>query len=70
MGPVSFPSPAKTAYYLGLGTLAVVDVVEWPVALAIAAGTFVGQHTRGQATAIPQTGSAHHDGHQRPSSGS
>jgi hypothetical protein len=46
LGPVTLPSPGKTAYYAGLGVLAVTEVIEWPVAAAIAAGTYVAQHTR------------------------
>lgn len=58
LGPLSMPSPGKTAYYLGLGALAVAQVVEWPVAAAIAAGTYAAQHTRGEATARPQPASS------------
>jgi hypothetical protein len=47
------PSPGKTAYYAGLGVLAVVEAVEWPVAAAIAAGTYVAQHTRAERSAMP-----------------
>jgi hypothetical protein len=32
-------SPAELAYYAGLGLLAVVEVIEWPVALVVGAGT-------------------------------
>ncbi|ABW11955.1 hypothetical protein Franean1_3092 [Parafrankia sp. EAN1pec] len=65
LGPVGLPSPGKSAYYLGLGVLAVGEVVEWPVAAAIAAGTYVAQHTRGQASAVPQVWHASHNGHQQ-----
>jgi hypothetical protein len=65
LGPVTLPSPAKTAYYLGLGALAAVEVVEWPVAAALAAGTYVAQHTSGQAAALPHPErSATDNGHQ------
>ncbi|WP_242418269.1 MULTISPECIES: hypothetical protein [Frankia] len=47
LGPLSLPTPGRTAYYLGLGTLAVVELIEWPVALAIAAGTYVAGHAVG-----------------------
>jgi hypothetical protein len=68
LGPVSLPSPAKTAYYLGLGALAVAEVVEWPVAAALAAGTYVAQHTSGQAAALPHPEwPATHNGHQQSS---
>jgi hypothetical protein len=32
-------SPAELAYYAGLGLLTVVELIEWPVALAVGAGT-------------------------------
>jgi len=41
IGPVALPTPRRTAYYLGLGTLAAVELIEWPVALAVAAGSYV-----------------------------
>ncbi|OHV32430.1 hypothetical protein BCD49_29775 [Pseudofrankia sp. EUN1h] len=55
VGPLDLPSPRKTAYYLGLGALAAFEVVEWPVVAAVAAGTWVAQHTRPEA---PATGAA------------
>ncbi|MDT3442357.1 MULTISPECIES: hypothetical protein [unclassified Pseudofrankia] len=51
IGRFELPSPRKTAYYLGLGALAAFEVVEWPVAAAVAAGTWVAQHTRPEAPA-------------------
>jgi hypothetical protein len=51
-GPVSVPSPRKSAYYLGIGVLAGLQVLEWPVAVALAAGTWVAQHTRPDEPAI------------------
>jgi hypothetical protein len=50
---MTVPSPGKTAYYAGLGALAVVQAVEWPVAAAIAAGTYVAQHTRAERSGMP-----------------
>ncbi|ABD13720.1 hypothetical protein ThrDRAFT_01266 [Frankia casuarinae] len=43
---MQWPSLGKSAYYLGLGGLAAASIIEWPVAAAIAAGTYVAQHTR------------------------
>jgi len=73
LGPVGVPSPRKTAYYLGLGALAALEVVEWPVAAAIAAGTWVAQHSRPQDPAagtgtwdllrLPGHREHSHDGH-------
>ncbi|MBB5159343.1 hypothetical protein [Saccharopolyspora phatthalungensis] len=37
------PSPQTVAYYGGLGTLAALSVIEWPVAVAIGVGTAIAQ---------------------------
>ncbi|WP_250284374.1 MULTISPECIES: hypothetical protein [unclassified Frankia] len=59
VGPVRLPSPAQTAFYMGLGVLAVTELVEWPVAAAIGAGAYIAQHSHAQhshatATAAPE----------------
>lgn len=46
LGPVAIPTPRKAAYYVGLGTLAAVEVIEWPIAVALAAGSYVAQRAR------------------------
>lgn len=38
LGPVTLPPPNRLIYYAGLGFLAVLEVVEWPVALIVGAG--------------------------------
>lgn len=38
------PSPRQAAYYGGLAALATIQLIEWPVALAIGAGTAVVQY--------------------------
>lgn len=38
------PSPGQAAYYAGLGVLGVLELVEWPVALAIGVGTVIAQY--------------------------
>ncbi|MBV8160456.1 MAG: hypothetical protein JO265_05995 [Acidimicrobiia bacterium] len=44
---ISLPSPApKLAYYAGLGAMAALEFIEWPVALVIAAGHEVATRTR------------------------
>lgn len=43
------PPPGKLAYYTGLGALAAFEVIEWPVAVAIGAGTAVAQRARSEA---------------------
>ncbi|HEY6595399.1 MAG TPA: hypothetical protein VI011_15075 [Asanoa sp.] len=46
-GASSFlPPPRRLAYYAGLGALAVLEVIEWPVAAAIGVGTAVAVRTR------------------------
>lgn len=37
------PSPAQVAYYAGLGVLGVLELLEWPVVLAIGVGTAIAQ---------------------------
>jgi hypothetical protein len=54
IGPVPVPSPIEAAYYTGLGALAVAELVERPIAAAIAVGTYVAQHTRGDRCAVPR----------------
>jgi hypothetical protein len=54
VGPLALPSPGKAAYYAGLGVLAVAEIIEWPVAVAIGAGTYVAQHTRAEEPTLPQ----------------
>ena len=47
-GAASFlPPPERLAYYAGLGALAAFQVIEWPVAVAIGAGTAVAGRSRG-----------------------
>jgi hypothetical protein len=38
VGQVSIPPPEQLAYYGGLATLAVFELIDWPVAMVIAAG--------------------------------
>jgi hypothetical protein len=42
------PPPERLVYYAGLGALAALEVVEWPVAVAIAAGTAIAGRSRGR----------------------
>lgn len=43
----ALPPPTQLAYYSGLGALAISGIVEWPVALAIGAGTVIAQQRIG-----------------------
>jgi hypothetical protein len=41
VGSTGFTVPTGYLYYGGLGVLAVVGAIEWPIALAVGAGTYV-----------------------------
>ncbi|MDM4721676.1 hypothetical protein QTQ03_19535 [Micromonospora sp. WMMA1363] len=48
LGEIAIPPPDKLAYYMGLGVLAAVRVIEWPMALVITAGHLLAdQHLSG-----------------------
>jgi hypothetical protein len=38
VGEVILPPPRRLAYFVALGTLAAIDLIEWPIALVIVAG--------------------------------
>jgi hypothetical protein len=38
LGQVTLPPPDRMAYFVGLGILAAVEIIEWPLALVIGAG--------------------------------
>ncbi|MBP2703802.1 hypothetical protein JOL79_08290 [Microbispora sp. RL4-1S] len=42
------PPPERIMYYGGLGALAALGLIEWPVAAAIGAGTMIAQRARSQ----------------------
>ena len=37
-GKLKLPRPEELAYYVGLGVLAAAEIIDWPVALVLAAG--------------------------------
>ncbi|SCL16026.1 hypothetical protein GA0070624_0900 [Micromonospora rhizosphaerae] len=48
LGEVAVPPPDKLAYYTGLGVLAALQVIEWPIALVITTGhVLADQHMSG-----------------------
>jgi hypothetical protein len=48
LGEVAVPPPDKVAYYAGLGVLAALQVIEWPIAVVITAGHLLAdQHFSG-----------------------
>jgi hypothetical protein len=56
------PSPEQLAYYTGLGLMAALDVIDWPVAVAIGAGTAVARRRGSPRPLLPP-------GRQRPADG-
>ncbi|MEU6072560.1 hypothetical protein [Micromonospora sp. NPDC047074] len=53
LGEVAVPPPDKIAYYAGIGVLAALQVIEWPLALVITAGhVLADQHLSGLAKGI------------------
>lgn len=48
VGELAVPPPDRIAYYAGLGVLAALQVIEWPLALVITAGHMLSdQHFSG-----------------------
>jgi hypothetical protein len=53
IGDVAVPPPDKIAYYVGIGVLAALQVIEWPLALVITAGHILAdQHLSGIAKGV------------------
>lgn len=48
-------SPGRIAYYGGLGALAALSIVEWPVVMAIGVGTVVAQQTTVSGSGSPRS---------------
>jgi hypothetical protein len=46
VGQVEVPPPEQLAYYGGLAALAAFEIIEWPVALVIAAGHLLASNHR------------------------
>ncbi|MGW4464499.1 hypothetical protein [Micromonospora sp. NPDC004704] len=52
-GEIAAPPPDKIAYYAGLGLLAALQIIEWPLALVITAGHLIAdQHFSGLAKGL------------------
>jgi hypothetical protein len=49
VGRVRIPRPEHVAYYGALGALAALEIIEWPIALAIAAGHALVQNEHNRA---------------------
>jgi hypothetical protein len=41
LGPMEIPRPEQLAYFGGLAALAALELIDWPVAVVIAAGHFL-----------------------------
>ncbi|MEV0052642.1 hypothetical protein AB0H34_19325 [Saccharopolyspora shandongensis] len=58
----NLPSPGQLAFYGGLGALAALSVIEWPVAAAIGVGTVVAQRAgKGTSGSAPARSGARSD---------
>ena len=49
VGRVRIPHPEQAAYFGALGVLAAVELIDWPIALAIAAGHLLAQNQHNKA---------------------
>jgi hypothetical protein len=47
------PPPEQLLFYGGLGALAALEIIEWPIVAAVAAGTWVAQRGAGAERAVP-----------------
>lgn len=53
LGEIAIPPTDKIAYYAGLGLLAALQIIEWPLALVITAGHLIAdQHFSGLAKGL------------------
>jgi hypothetical protein len=52
---LQLPSPQRLIYYAGLGTLAAVGVIEWPVAAAIGVGVWLSGRQQKPPSTPPHT---------------
>ncbi|MCG5463593.1 hypothetical protein MED01_001748 [Micromonospora sp. MED01] len=53
LGEMAVPPPDKVIYYAGLGALAALQVMEWPIAVVITAGHLLAdQHFSGLARGV------------------
>jgi hypothetical protein len=46
LGRVNIPHPEELAYCAGLAVLAALDIIEWPVAMVIAAGHILASNSQ------------------------
>jgi hypothetical protein len=47
LGRVTLPEPATLVFFSGIGVLAALELVEWPIALILGAGSLLAdRHTR------------------------
>jgi hypothetical protein len=51
----TLPPPSRLLYYGGIGALALLGVLEWPVAAAVAAGVWVATHSGARDAFFPGT---------------
>lgn len=58
MGRSALPPPERLVYYGGLGALAIIGAIEWPIAAAIGVGTAIASRAVGKPTGPRQALSA------------
>lgn len=58
------PSPVQTVYYAGLGVLGVLELIEWPVVLAIGVGTALAQQQGGSRRTEPESADVEATAHE------
>lgn len=46
LGPISLGPPDQLAYFAGVATLAALEIIEWPIAVLIAAGHLLAEQRR------------------------
>ncbi|WP_182902218.1 hypothetical protein [Microbispora sp. H10830] len=63
------PPPERIMYYGGLGALAALGILEWPVAAAIGAGTMIAQRARGREQRWSPLGGAQRETRGAPTPG-
>jgi hypothetical protein len=49
IGPLTLPPPDQLAYLAGIVALTAVEIIEWPVAIALAAGHLLADQRRNKA---------------------
>jgi len=54
----ALPPPQELVYFAGLGLLGILEVIEWPVVLAVGVGTVIAQQAAQAAARARRSGAA------------